>query len=228
MPRLEKEEKAGNEFRYVETEIGKKSKSRGGTGRRQETAPTSSEREERRVGLFDRQSRHWNTKVLAMVAIIVVVAAVIRVGHYSRRHRERSSDPREGHNQAKAVLRARPPSPLSRGCQLQHPPSRCNVFCRRVDDPKAHRSATRNTTGDDSFAECVDRRAIIPTIYLRPGGRQKTRSRASATLDPRSFFTKREMKTRDRANSKRLTRIVLTWFYFPFEEDRERIVKKDR
>lgn len=176
MPRLEKEEKAGNEFRYVETEIGKKSKSRGGTGRRQETAPTSSEREERRVGLFDRQSRHWNTKVLAMVAIIVVVAAVIRVGHYSRRHRERSSDPREGHNQAKAVLRARPPSPLSRGCQLQHPPSRCNVFCRRVDDPKAHRSATRNTTGDDSFAECVDRRAIIPTIYLRPGGRQKTRS----------------------------------------------------
>lgn len=125
----------------------------------------------RRDAVFDRQSRHWNTKVLVMVAIIVVVAAVIRVGHYSRRMEAASRkkhDPREGHNQAKAVLRARSLSlsPALANCNAN--PSRCNVFCRRVDDP-AHRSATRNTTGDHFFAECVDRRhAIIPTILPSP------------------------------------------------------------
>lgn len=107
---------------------------------RQETAPTSTDEERRCVGLFDRQSRHWNTKVLVMVAIIVVVAAVIRVGHYSRRMEAASRkkhDPREGHNQAKAVLRARSLSlslfPALANCNAN--PSRCNVFCRRVDDP---------------------------------------------------------------------------------------------
>lgn len=125
-------------------------------------------------------------------------------GHYSRRMEaaspERSSDPREGHNQAKAVLRARPPPPLLLPIATpSHPPSRCNVFCRRVDDPEPHRSATRNTTGDDLFAECVDRHAIIPTIHLRPGdGRQKT---CSTTLEPR-FFSRR------RVDLKRLARIV--------------------
>lgn len=123
----------------------------------------------RRNAVFDRQSRHWNTKVLVMVAIIVVVAAVIRVGHYSRRMEAASRkkhDPREGHNQAKAVLRA---LSLSRACQLQRQPIAVQCFLPTCRRPRAHRSATRNTTGDHFFAECVDRRhAIIPTILPSP------------------------------------------------------------
>lgn len=83
---MEKEkEKAGNEFRYVETEIGKKSKS---SGRRRNEPKTGNGAHVQRtkrdvwVCLTDNQdtARSW-----WMVAIIVVVAAVIRVGHYSRR-----------------------------------------------------------------------------------------------------------------------------------------------
>lgn len=118
-----------------------------------------------------------------------------------KRHRQK-----EAATHAKAIIKRRlslglvPLPPLLLPIATpSHPPSRCNVFCRRVDDPEPHRSATRNTTGDDLFAECVDRHAIIPTIHLRPGdGRQKT---CSTTLEPR-FFSRR------RVDLKRLARIV--------------------
>lgn len=158
----------------------------GGTSRRQETAPTSSERRETCGSVWPtiktlEDPGGWSQSSSSLRPSFV--SGIILGGW--KRHRERSSDPREGHNQAKAVLRARPPLPRLPIATPTHPPSRCNVFCRRVDDPEPHRSATRNTTGDHLFAECVDRHAIIPTIYLRGGGRQNTRS---CSMDPRPWI----------------------------------------
>lgn len=88
----------------------------------------------------------WDTKVLLMVAIIVVIAAVIRVGHYSRamagpnnqRHRERTT------THAKTIIKQRCPTGFSLSLSLSRrwlancdspATTRCNVFSRRVDDP---------------------------------------------------------------------------------------------
>ena len=62
----------------------------------------------------------WDTKVLLMVAIIVVIAAVIRVGHYSRamagpnnqRHRERTT------THAKTIIKQRCPTGFSLSLSL--------------------------------------------------------------------------------------------------------------
>lgn len=130
---------------------------------RQETAPTSTDEERRCVGLFDRQSRHWNTKVLVMVAIIVVVAAVIRVGHYSRRMEAASRkkhDPREGHNQAKAVLRARSLSLFFPRLPIATPTHRGAMF-----------SADVSTTPCASFRDKkYDRRSFLRRMR-RPSSR---------------------------------------------------------
>lgn len=69
-----------------------------------------------------------------------------------KRHRERSSDPREGHNQAKAVLRARPPS---RGCQLQH-------------QPIHHRGAMFSADVSTTPSRIVPRQEIRPAIISSP------------------------------------------------------------
>lgn len=142
---------------------------------------------------------------------------------------------KEAATHAKAIIKRR----LSLG--LVPPPlfpavANCNIH---------HRGATFSADVSTTPRRIVPRQEIRPAMIPSPNAstvaqlfqlftsdqvaaRRHVVFRASATLDPRSFFTKREMKTRDRADSKRLTRIVLTWFYFPFEEDRERIVKKDR
>lgn len=75
--------------------------------------------------------------------------------------------------------------------------------CRR---PHVHRSATRNTTEDDSFAECAERHAIIPTIYPPSGQRKPLRP-----IPRRVAFGKNRRNPAAGRNSDKPTLICLTF-----------------